>query len=64
MEAPLFPDREFPEDTDRIDPRELLPVINDALPTNRSVVVGASHFAYWDFDRNSVPYPGALVRPI
>lgn len=63
-EAPLFPDRDFPSAPDRIDPRDLLPVLDDIVPANRNLVVGAGHFAYWIFDGITVPHPDSLVWPI
>lgn len=63
-DAPLFPDRDYPEMPDRLDPRDLLPELDSMLPGDRNVVVGAGHFAYWVFDGVTVPNPDALVWPI
>lgn len=63
-EAPRFPDHDYPEMDGRIDPRVLLPELDDTLPANRTVVVGAGHFAYWVFDGVTIPDPDSLVWPI
>ncbi|MFC6954730.1 thiamine pyrophosphate-binding protein [Halorubellus litoreus] len=63
-DAPRFPDRDYPQTPGRMDPRDLLPRLDDALPADRNVVVGAGHFAYWVFDGITVPDPDSLVWPI
>jgi thiamine pyrophosphate-dependent acetolactate synthase large subunit-like protein len=62
--APRFPTREYPDMAGRIDPRELLLELDEVLPADRNVVVGAGHFAYWVFDGITVPDPNSLVWPI
>lgn len=63
-DAPTFPDRDYPEMAGRVDPRDLLPELDRTLPADRTVVVGAGHFAYWVFDGITVPDPDSLVWPI
>lgn len=60
-EAPAFAQTEFPNEYDRLDPREIVPRLDEVLPDDRVLVVDGGHFSGWVVDGLSVPSPKAFV---
>lgn len=56
-EAEPWPDAEFVDTPGRMDPRELMLELDDALPAERLVVTDAGHFLNWAIDGISVEDP-------
>jgi thiamine pyrophosphate-dependent acetolactate synthase large subunit-like protein len=56
-ETSPFDQDNFESQPDRIDPRDLIEVLDGILPEDRTLITDAGHFACWIFDGLSVPHP-------
>jgi thiamine pyrophosphate-dependent acetolactate synthase large subunit-like protein len=60
-DASALDERTYPEQAERIDPRDLVRELDDALPAERLLVVDGGHFVNYVMDGISVPHPEDFV---
>ena len=63
-EASPFDQREFPSVPDRVDPREVIPKLDDYLPDDRLLVTDGGHFINWVLDGMTITHPDDYVWTI
>ncbi|WP_340100449.1 thiamine pyrophosphate-binding protein [Salinibaculum salinum] len=56
-DASPWDDTEFVDEPGRMDPRELMDVLDAVLPEDRLVITDAGHFLNWAIDGITIPHP-------
>lgn len=60
-ETPTLDEGNFPEQPDRIDPRDLVRTLDRLLPDDRILVSDGGHFSRWVLDGIATPEPDDLI---
>jgi thiamine pyrophosphate-dependent acetolactate synthase large subunit-like protein len=63
-ESSPFDEREFPEKPGRVDPRDVIPKFDEALPTERLIVTDGGHFVNWVLDGMTISDPDDYIWTI